>query len=110
VTARDDPALWTGRVGTVTPLDRFDYENFRLMVLHNYDAVGLEPGQADKTAALADRHRARGQRLTLCAVAMPAVVLVLTVARQVRRRRAVLLTAAGLGFLATVVVPVVTRT
>ncbi|MCY1138886.1 hypothetical protein OWR29_12830 [Actinoplanes sp. Pm04-4] len=89
-----------GFVGEGTASDRFDYDNYRLMALHSFDGFGLAAGKAEQTAALADRHRAHGQRLTLCAVAMLAIVLVLTVARQARRRLRILLfsgAAAGFG-------------
>jgi hypothetical protein len=95
-------------VGDGTASARFDYDTYRQVAIASHAGEGLSAGQADRTAAQADRHRSNSRSLTLSAVAMLAVVLLLTVARQVRRRRrAVLILMSAAGYLATVTVPAV---
>jgi len=87
----------------------FDYEAHLDAALHYFDVVAIPPDQPDRTAARADAYRDRSQALALGAVGMLAVVVLLTLARVVRRRwpRLVLFAAAAGGYLAVVAVTAV---
>jgi hypothetical protein len=101
--------FFSGDAGAAGAKGTFDYEAHLDAALHYFDVVAIPPDQPDRTAARADAYRDRSQALALGAVGMLAVVVLLTLARVVRRRwpRLVLFAAAAGGYLAVVVVTAV---
>jgi hypothetical protein len=88
---------------------RFDYDARLEAALHYSDVVAIPADQPARTAANADALRNRSRTLAMGAVGMLGVVVLLTVARVVRRDiwRIGLVTAAGGTYLAALIVGVV---